>query len=435
MNEFFNAIIKNAMLLTNVFTIVVCFKNPQRTRKKLILSLLGMAAMILVAVKSVEMGYYVGATGVNLDVFAFFIPFYFLTRGSFSCRFYLYFSQLAIMCFLGVFAGFVAEIFTEYLSDNYFWLTIAITLALYASTAVLAWRYGKNFFDMLFAKTDNTRWIIYAILPTASFFSINALCFRYNNVIPIEILAQPHIFIMCFFSMVGFLLLPYSIISSYNKTAALYELKLAKSLLKSGQDYYHKIEELSGKINILRHDINYHFTVIRNLLDRADTDSVRAYLDKLDSAYAAASVKKYSKSHVINALLDNFSERCDKAQIKFSPQIHLPSNIGLDDYELCVILGNLLENAIYACQLVHEEKERYINLIIKPHEDQFGIMVENSFDGQIMKKSDGLLSLKPDGGLGISSIKSIAEHRGGNYYSTWDEKNFNAYVVINTHEI
>ena len=97
--------------------------------------------------------------------------------------------------------------------------------------------------------------------------------------------------------------------------------------------------------------------------------------------------------------------------------------LAISDYEMCIITGNLLENAVTACKRTPEGKKRYIELRMHRHDDNFGFMVENSFDGVLNQNGDKLVSAKKDGGFGMNSII-------GEYTPIWDENTFKAFVYL-----
>ena len=64
------------------------------------------------------------------------------------------------------------------------------------------------------------------------------------------------------------------------------------------------------------------------------------------------------------------------------------------------------------------------------HDDNFGFIAVNSFDGGVNLNGDKLVSAKKDGGFGINSIISIISRHNGEYTPVWDEEKFKAFVII-----
>ncbi len=223
-------------------------------------------------------------------------------------------------------------------------------------------------------------------------------------------------------------MLCFAIINTHEKSQKSYEAEFARSLLSSGREYYQSLSDFSDKLRILKHDNKYHLTALHKLAASGDLDSVNAYLKTMDLRYEDAQIHTYCTSPVINAFLGSFRERCEAGQVCFSAQVILCP--GLDDYELCVILGNLLENAFEAVQKL-PVADREITLSMKQNGSQFGIRVENSFDGKIVQEDETFVSAKTSGGMGIRSIRAIVARTGGTYDADWDEHMFRAYAVLN----
>ena len=98
---------------------------------------------------------------------------------------------------------------------------------------------------------------------------------------------------------------------------------------------------------------------------------------------------------------------------------------------MCLVLSNLLENAIQASQKT-EVSRRKINVEIYLHYNHLLlIQVENTFDGKIRKKNDIVQSSKRTGnGIGIQSVRHIAEKTGGASSFTCDNGVFTAKIML-----
>ena len=204
--------------------------------------------------------------------------------------------------------------------------------------------------------------------------------------------------------------------------------QFAMNVISSGKEYYEKLMVLSERLNLQQHDYKHHLNALQKMLACGYTESSQNYLDKLNKETSDNQIREYCSSRVINSLLDSFAERCVNENINFSVNSYLPDKRRLDDYELCVILGNLLENAFTACLTI--ESGRYIELRAKLQRDNLGITVKNSFNGEITVKDGGFVSKKENGGNGIKSIQSILNHYGGDFVPKWDESNFTVCAVV-----
>jgi sensor histidine kinase regulating citrate/malate metabolism len=140
----------------------------------------------------------------------------------------------------------------------------------------------------------------------------------------------------------------------------------------------------------------------------------------------------YCSNQTINALLSSYSKRCKELNVQYKVSFDLPETFSIPDYDVCIILGNLLENALEACQKI--ETGREIELVIKHKVSQLSIMVKNSFNGIAKKKGDKLMSSKKDGGLGLPEIHAVVESYDGHFTTDWSESKFTVYVALNLGE-
>lgn len=121
----------------------------------------------------------------------------------------------------------------------------------------------------------------------------------------------------------------------------------------------------------------------------------------------------------VDALLQYYANAAEESGIHTSFQLLLPASLSLGDVELCTMLGNLLENALDACQRmtpVAEDTPHTIRIFTRETGLLFFLCVENSYDGIVLSDQGRFLSRKRGGkrsGIGISSIQDIVQRHGG----------------------
>jgi signal transduction histidine kinase len=311
-----------------------------------------------------------------------------------------------------------------YGTDTY-WLIYLIAVLIISAVYIFAvLRFGRIFFDKLFMQGRNSEWAIYTFSCLPTFLALTALYHYLMN-------TNTLVFILALCTIAwGYLMLCFAIINTHEKTRQKYESDLAREIISSGRDYYDKLTVITERLHILRHDYKHHLASMQKMVKSGANTEIEDYLEKLDENIDETAVDDYSASRVVNALLDSFSERCKKEQIEFLVKIMLPPAGTIDDYELCIIIGNLLDNAVTACLRTPENERRYIEVSMRPRDFQYGIKVENSFDGVLNSEGKTLYTTKKDGGLGIKSIVSVAARHSGEYVPAWDEKKFSAFVVL-----
>ena len=100
---------------------------------------------------------------------------------------------------------------------------------------------------------------------------------------------------------------------------------------------------------------------------------------------------------------------------------------------MCVILGNLLENAVEACARMHSP-EKFIRLSFSMTSSTILVLViENSFEGTIHRSGNSFLSTKAARrkGIGISSVIQLTESYNGVHKFEYQDQVFKVSILLN----
>ncbi len=103
-------------------------------------------------------------------------------------------------------------------------------------------------------------------------------------------------------------------------------------------------------------------------------------------------------------------------------------------YDMCAILGNLLDNAIEACEKIDNHNTRFIDLKINSDKDMLNIAIKNSVAQKV--NITGKMSLctskrNPEmHGIGTQSIKSIVRKYDGECSFDSDQNEFTVHILI-----
>lgn len=164
-----------------------------------------------------------------------------------------------------------------------------------------------------------------------------------------------------------------------------------------------------------RHDFNNHIYTLRGLSSMKKYDELDAYLQQMTDHIAIQKVRFYSENSAVDALLNTKINLAESKGIEVSAHADLPQDLLLTDEKLCVLLGNLLNNAYDACMRMHSGKRR-IEVEIFMQKGKLVILCINTTDGKEMRRGNRWLSLKPnplEHGYGLQSIDDIvAEYNG-----------------------
>lgn len=168
-------------------------------------------------------------------------------------------------------------------------------------------------------------------------------------------------------------------------------------------------EEITRK---QRHDLRHQLVVIKELAK--DTNpTLTEYLDSLIHSIPHAP-KKYCENKAVNSIISHYGAICANESIALETKLNVPeSEDSVLDNDLCLVFGNLIENAIEACRR-QDNDGCFIRLNADIRYKTLIITMDNSFDGHF-KIRDGkyLSSKRNDFGIGLSSIQSVAQKYGG----------------------
>lgn len=179
-----------------------------------------------------------------------------------------------------------------------------------------------------------------------------------------------------------------------------------------------------------RHDIKHHFNAIAALAVEGNNTEISDYVNSLGSSIAKLERRYFCTNVVVNAVLSSFVEKAEVNNIDIQIVASLPEKILIDEYEVCTIISNLLDNAINACIKI-KEGPKSIDALINYEEGKLVISITNSITAKV-PLVDGFPSYKRTAqhGWGLSSIRCIVEKYNGFMKCTSDEDSFTLKAVL-----
>ena len=192
------------------------------------------------------------------------------------------------------------------------------------------------------------------------------------------------------------------------------------------QEVYHR--ELSGQLEERRkmtHDFRQQLYTISGFVEQLHNSSasdthlneLQNYLNTLTAHTTTHSnmiAGSFSQNTAVDVLLQYYYFCAKEHGIRMDIRFCQPQQPLLSDVELCTVLGNLLENAVDACNRmpVMNESGSEKRITISSHETdgQWFILLENTYDGIVAQKNNRFLSRKDTTkrfGIGLESVKDI----------------------------
>ena len=161
----------------------------------------------------------------------------------------------------------------------------------------------------------------------------------------------------------------------------------------------------------VRHNMKNNLVSILAYAENGDNEKIIGFVNEImEEGGIKTSTVTNSGNIVIDSLIGYWYVEAKKVGIDFSVNLNIPMEMPFRGADICLILGNLLENAVEATQ--RAEGEKYIRLHMKYDKNNLLLFVENNYKGVLIKTKDKRLkSTKTDAGnhgVGIPSVYRIA---------------------------
>ncbi len=194
----------------------------------------------------------------------------------------------------------------------------------------------------------------------------------------------------------------------YSKNQVL-ELELQKNA--SERAHLADMQSNYYALNAWRHDYHNHLQIIKFYVDHQEWQELAEYLSELDQQFSMLHISVETSNNVFNALVSSKMVAAVQHGITMRADVKAPAHLPMDDATLCVLMGNLLDNALDAAGRLPPEQEPWVELNSALEGDRFTIVVRNNCDGVYRMRGDKLLSTKdsPNHGVGLARVRQIVE--------------------------
>ena len=220
----------------------------------------------------------------------------------------------------------------------------------------------------------------------------------------------------------------------YDNISALLVEQMNKRISAEQNRYYeHQVEMMKttlDNLKTLRHDLKNRIAPLYPLAESGNTKELLEKISELSNMTEVT--KEYSKSgnKIFDSIINFKLQNAESMHINVHVEINAPTELSIPTFDIAVILGNLLDNAIESTSKVQDP---WIRILIVYDKGRLIFEISNSYDGVILKESDHFLTRKSNNashGLGIKSIKNIIDQHEGILDINYDKHIFNVKVLL-----
>lgn len=294
---------------------------------------------------------------------------------------------------------------------------------------LLIWKLiGRKTLEVL---TGREYWILFTI-SLITIFSLAAI------VVEVDLLHNTNQSNSFFYLLLGMLFLNFIVFYLINvimeREMNLRENAIFREKVKSETSMYHSISENLEKQQKRTHEYKNQIAAIRALAEGEQYEKLKEYIKILDDKLKCNPDAVDTNNVIVNAILNTKYREAVSKGIVFVLKVNDLSKLNIEEEHIVVILSNLLNNALEACE---QCKDKFIKLKFVLEEEQIVISIKNSIETVPIVKEGTFLTTKggdtSDHGIGIQNVIETVERYSGRYVIDYDKESFQFSILIPNH--
>lgn len=220
-------------------------------------------------------------------------------------------------------------------------------------------------------------------------------------------------------------------IQSIKKQKNIVESEAVLARVKNEISLYRSISDNLEKQKRKSHEYNNHMAAIKGMLEQGQIDELQKYVSVIVEKEKKLPAEINTYHTIINAILNTKYDEIKQKDITLIMKVNDLSGITMSDEDIVVLLSNLLNNAIEACE---KSKEKMLKLKFVIEDEQIILSVKNSIaelpisvDGQLVTSK---VDKEDSHGIGMKNIVDVIEKYSGRYVIDYDQQWFTVSMII-----
>lgn len=330
----------------------------------------------------------------------------------------LYAVLLTLVNFICIYLFYPSAIMTELEADTLYSTSFLIScILMFAVIQIIRFLTKRRSYPL-----NWHHFLLFLSIPIVSIYQVNVIATYLEKNI--------HYFLSVF----GFVVLNVLVVYILDTVIAKFQLQHENVQLQQQMDYqddnYEKTVHSFKKIRRIIHDTNQQFLYVAECIERGRTaeasEHIRSTLNLIEDAYHRVNTGNLA----IDALVTNALNIGQANGIRIDTELRLyDPELGIERYDLCVVLGNMLDNAIEASKKVNVAEDRHIQIRIRSSESTLFLRVRNYVDREVTDFHSRKANPERHG-FGLTNINRICDKYGGHMAIETTSHVFDNMVVL-----
>ncbi|MDD3360912.1 MAG: ATP-binding protein [Hespellia sp.] len=194
--------------------------------------------------------------------------------------------------------------------------------------------------------------------------------------------------------------------------------------------------QTENKIRALQHDMKHHLIELLSLARESNNNlNIEEYILNMKEFISNHREYTHSGNKDVDSVLNYMIQQAEQKLKKVEYKISIPEELDMRSFDLNMILGNLLENAIEAAV---NSTEKELSITIDYKKGILFLEVWNSYNGKIIKRNGHYMTTKENiasHGIGLENVKKVVENHNGTMDVLYDKNTFDIKIMLYTFKL
>lgn len=263
-------------------------------------------------------------------------------------------------------------------------------------------------------------WILILLMPILSTVILDL-------VFPV-ISAENGVMVFYIIAVVGLLYVNFSVFNYFESYDKQIKLVTLEKILELEDENYRTIESSYLEVRSIKHDLKNQIELLNDLIRKHDYEMAGEYMSNLYNSVEQATSVCYTGNSAIDSIINIKGGYAKSKAINFMTKIKV-INIEFDSVKLCRILGNALDNAIEACELVNSN-DKSICLVMNQDRNKMIIEINNPSPNVDVHNLTTTKKNAAIHGIGLKSIKQTVTAMNGTMSCIYENGFFSMKIML-----